>query len=261
LNDRELKDIDSRKIEEAIVALQLSSKTGGLRSPATMNRIKSAVRCFFRWALQSGIISRNPASTLSISKAPVQPTIPISIKEIRAILQTISASSNCQAERDRALFATYAYTGTRCAEALALRIRDYDKSSLALHLPRVKGGDSRRQPIPRRLSVIIAKWIDNLRQKEHTDLNSSLFPGRGPERPLTTRQVRARFYYWKKISGIREDLTVHSFRAGFATQLYRTTGDLLLVNRAMGHRNVQTTMRYIGNHFREIRAAIERGFK
>jgi site-specific recombinase XerC len=46
----------------------------------------------------------------------------------------------------------------------------------------------------------------------------------------------------------------------FATQLYQATGDLLLVHRAVGHSNVQTTLRYVGNDLFEIRKALEKGF-
>ena len=72
------------------------------------------------------------------------------------------------------------------------------------------------------------------------DSSSFLFHGRHPERSLTTRQVRFRFNRWKALSGIREELTVHSFRAGFATHLYRATGDSLLVQHAIGHSDIRT---------------------
>ena len=195
-----------------------------------------------------------------MSKVASQPTIPITMEELKVLLHTISKSDSPYAERDETLFATYAFTGIRCAEALALRIKDYDRSSLTLCLPKVKGATGRLQPIPHRLARVPGNWISILRRKGQGDLNSLLFCGRHPDRPLTTRQVRFRFGCWKGLSGIRADLTVHSFRAGFATQLYQTTGDLLLVHHAIGHRDVRTTERYIGTHGFKMRKAIERGF-
>lgn len=225
-----------------------------------MNRIKSAFRSFFKWALQSGLISHNPAASLPMSRAASQRTTPITMEEINTLLHTISESGDPYAERDEALFATYAFTGIRCAEALALRVKDYDRSSFTLYLPKVKRGTGRLQPIPHRLSRVLGKWISILRRNGRADLSSLLFCGKNPERSLTTRQIRFRLNRWKALSGIREDLTVHSFRAGFATHLYRATGDLLLVHYAIGHTDVRTTVRYIGNHLFEIRKAIEKGF-
>jgi site-specific recombinase XerD len=255
-----LKDISERQIEKAVITLQDSFKPGSRRSPATMNRIKSAFRSFFKWAFQSGFISHNPAAILRLSKATSQRTIPITMEEINALLQTISEYDDPYAKRDEALFATYAFTGIRCAEALALRVKDYDGSALTVYLPKVKGANSRLQPISHRLSCILEKRISSLRRNIKAASSSFLFHGRHLERSLTTRQVRFRFNRWKALSGIREGLTVHSFRAGFATQLYRATGDFLLVHHAIGHSDVRTTERYIGNHLFEIRQAVEKGF-
>lgn len=260
LDDTILEDTSGRQVEEAVIILQNSSKTGSRRSAATMNRIKSTFRSFFKWAFQSGLISHNPAASLPMSRAASQRTTPITKEGINTLLHTISESGDPYAERDEALLATYAFTGIRCAEALALRVKDYDRSSLTLYLPKVKGANSRQQPIPQRLSCILGKWISILCRNGQADSGSLLFRGRNPERSLTTRQIRFRFNRWKALSGIKEDLTVHSFRVGFATQLYRATGDLLLVHHAIGHADVRTTVRYIGTHLLEIRKAIENGF-
>jgi len=65
---------------------------------------------------------------------------------------------------------------------------------------------------------------------------------------------------YHEISQIRCRLTINSFRAGFATLLYQTTKDLLLVAQAMGHHNIQTTERYIKRDTGAIREAIEKTF-
>ena len=260
LGSTSLANISNRHIEKVVVTIEEYSETGARRSAATMNRIKSTHRSFFRWAFQSGLIAHNPAVNLRISKAASRRTIPINMEEINALLNLISESGDPNAQRDEALFATYAFTGIRCAEALALRNKDYDRSSLTIYVPKVKADHGRLIPIPHRLSRILEKWIGRPRRSGQGDLSSFLFVGRQAEKPLTTRQVRFRFNRWKILAGIREELTVHSFRAGFATQLYQATGDLILVHHAICHKDIRTTMRYIGNHLSEIREAIEKGF-
>ncbi|MGH8247870.1 MAG: tyrosine-type recombinase/integrase, partial [Gammaproteobacteria bacterium] len=56
------------------------------------------------------------------------------------------------------------------------------------------------------------------------------------------------------------ELTIHSFRAGFATALHRATGDVLLVSRSLGHRDLRPTMRYVQWLQPELRKAIDRAF-
>ena len=75
--------------------------------------------------------------------------------------------------------------------------------------------------------------------------------------PMSARQVQVRFDNWKKLAGIRKKLTIHSFRAGYATSLYETTGDIFLVARAMGHRDVSTTLRYINTNSSVLKRAVE----
>jgi site-specific recombinase XerD len=203
LENRSLQDISGKEIEKAVIKLRNSSKRVSHRSVATMNKIKTSFRSFFKWAFQSGLISNNPTVSLRLAKAASQRTIPMAVEEINAILQVISNCDSPYAERDKALFATYAFTGIRCAEALALRIKDYDRSTLLLYLPVAKGTTGRVQPVPRRLSFILEKYIDILHRNGQADPNAFLFQGRCPKKPLTTRQIRFRFKRWKAISGIQ----------------------------------------------------------
>jgi len=70
-----------------------------------------------------------------------------------------------------------------------------------------------------------------------------LFPSREGD-VLSSRAVQYRFAFWLARSGIRQRMSVHSLRHTFATLLYRPTGDLPLVNRALGHRDIRSTQRY-----------------
>jgi len=85
-----------------------------------------------------------------------------------------------------------------------------------------------------------------------------LFPGRVAGRGLTPRQAQGRFEHWKTVAGLRDDITIHSFRAGFATALHRGSGDVVLVSRALGHRDLRPTLRYIELHLRRLRRVMER---
>jgi site-specific recombinase XerC len=78
---------------------------------------------------------------------------------------------------------------------------------------------------------------------------------------LSARQAQNRFDKWKTPAGIRKDLTIHSFRAGFANRLFRTTGNIHLVARAMGHSDIRSTELYIEKDISVIREAVEDAFE
>lgn len=259
LGDIDVRQITRRHLESAVIKSANLSINGLNRSAVTMNRIKSAYRSFFKWARESERISYDPASSIHLARTESQRTVPITTEEIASLLCKIRSSDDAQAGRDEALFATYAFTGIRRAEALALRANHYDKITRTLHLPRTKNGNKRRQPVPSCLAEILEGYLADSMQPGRSD-TCPLFPGRDPEQPLSVRQAQVRFDKWKNLSGIRSRLTIHSFRAGFATSLYRTTRDSLLVSRALGHSKVQTTIGYIDEDMLTIRDATERTF-
>ncbi|MDA8240437.1 MAG: tyrosine-type recombinase/integrase [Nitrospiraceae bacterium] len=251
-----LAQINEEMIENAVIRLSSAA-----RSTVTMNRIKSTFRSFFAWAAKSGLIPRNPAARLSLAKTDTQRTEPITSGEIETFIKTIRLSGDRHAERDYALFCIYAFTGVRRAEALALRVKDYDAVSRTLYLPGTKGGHPRPQPVPRRLADALGCYI-RLLQKGNgaASAPACLFLGRNEHWPLSVRCAQTRFDKWKAASGIRNNLTIHSFRSGFATLLHQQTGDILLVANALGHSDIQTTQRYIRLNMRTVREAIERAF-
>jgi len=74
---------------------------------------------------------------------------------------------------------------------------------------------------------------------------------------LGPRQVQLRLKYWLKVAGITKPLSVHSLRHTFATRLYSKTGDLRLVQRALGHRHIATTEIYARVEDKALRKALE----
>jgi len=61
---------------------------------------------------------------------------------------------------------------------------------------------------------------------------------------LTARQVARRLDAWVKAAGIAKHLGPHALRHTFATHLYAKSGDILIVQRALGHANLSTTQVY-----------------
>jgi integrase len=80
---------------------------------------------------------------------------------------------------------------------------------------------------------------------------------RGDRRPLTVSGVKAA---WRRIrlkAGIK-DFRFHDFRHDFGTKLLRETGNLKLVQRALNHADIQSTLRYAHVLDEDIATAVER---
>ncbi len=261
LGDKPAGRITDNDIDSAVARIAAEKRKNRKRSAATMNRIKSAYRSFLYWAFESERIPCNPAVRLRRARAYSCPTMPITAAEVAVLLRTIHQSDDVYADRDEALFATYAYTGIRRSEALSLTLRDYDRDNGVLCLPRMKNGAKQVKVVPPILTDMLTKRVRSaLRECAPMD-RLLLFPGRAGDKPLSPRHVRDRFDKWKKLAGIRAGLTIHSFRAGYATALYETTGDIFLVAHALGHRDIGTTMRYIRTNSSVLKRAVEYTFQ
>jgi integrase/recombinase XerC len=137
-----------------------------------------------------------------------------------------------------------------------LETSDYDRRDGTLRIRTGKAGRIRLIPVAPPLARLLDKFIDEQRRNSGQHAKT-IFPGRAPGRALTARQVQSRFERWKTSAGLKSQLTIHSFRAGFATTLHERTSDLLMVSRALGHRDVRPTLRYIQLSAQKVRKAVE----
>lgn len=215
---------------------------GEPKQTSTINRTKSVIRAFFRWCQQTGVLKKNPAAYIRLVVAAAPPTPFMTRTEIARFLHTIGESRNPLAARDYALFGTLAYTGIRLSEVVRVRAHDVDIARRLLHLQRTKGGRQERRQLPAVLRRILSRYIGKRLQNNGNDDGTLFVSQLG--KPLSARALQYRFRFWLRRARIRKQLSVHSLRHTFGTLLYRATRDLVLVSRALGHRDLKSTLRY-----------------
>lgn len=175
----------------------------------------ASLRGFFGWYYDSGFRGDDPAAKL---KPPRQPD-PAPHPTPRDALCRALATTEGKAHVLLRLLST---TGLRRSEAAAVHSRDLDGDWLTV---RGKGRRVRRVPVPPDVAGAIR------------DADGYLFPGGvdGHCSPwwVSTTAKRATGY------------SAHSLRHLFATSVWRATGDLLAVQRLLGHADAATTQRYV----------------
>lgn len=150
--------------------------------------------------------------------------------------------------RDYALFHLMLATGIRVGSAVALDVEHVNLERGELRLTTMKGG--------RPATAFLGREIqDHLRQYIGERTSGPLFPGRGSER-ITTRHVQRRIGEWLTRAGIKTAASPHWLRHGFAMRLYRDTGDIALVQAAMCHRSITSTLVYARVDAGRVRAAM-----
>jgi len=103
-------------------------------------------------------------------------------------------------------------------------------------------------PVRFELSEQTREAVDDYIRSAPRRAGEFLFPSRRhTDRCLTTRQYRRVVSAW--IAGIDLDPALygtHSLRRTKATLIYRRTGNLRAVQLLLGHRRIESTVRYLG---------------
>jgi len=122
---------------------------------------------------------------------------------------------------------------------LGLEVRDVDSAAMLIRVRQGKGAKDRVVPLsPRLLDELRTYWRAHRPQ-------SLLFPGKhcgGRLHPSTVqRAVRGA----AQAAGIRKPVTPHTLRHSYATSQMQAGVDLLTLQRLLGHRQFQTTAKYV----------------
>jgi len=245
-----LDGITSAMIDEALTSPEITqSARGSARSRASMHRFKAAVRSFFSWAEQNRIIRENPAASLRLHRLPRSLPRFLTETEKRRLLKELRCRSTAQgteprsvaAARDRVVIELFLGTGIRLQELVNLDIEDIDLDSKHLFVC-AKGGVQQVKFLKSTLRSLLRTYLIKRRCLGDGVCRALFISNRGER--LCGRQVARRVSYWLNATGINKKLSPHSLRHTFATHLYSRTGDILIVQRALGHRDLSTTLIY-----------------
>ena len=211
-------------------------------APASVSRMVSAVRGFFRFLVGESYIRHDPSEQLETPKK--WRTLPdvLSPGEVDRIIGAISLDERL-AFRDRALFEVAYGAGLRVSEWITLGIGDVYMEDRIVRVVG-KGNKERLVPIGRRALAAVAIYARELRPSlVRGTPNASLFVNaRGG--------ALSRMGAWKLLrkyvdaAGITTHVTPHTLRHSFATHLLEGGADLRAVQDMLGHADIATTQLY-----------------
>jgi integrase len=246
--DRKLETIQPKHLEAYRDAL-LSE---GRLSPRTINKRLTIVHGVFKRAVKVWDLRSNPAA--GIEKVPERRSGDLDVLRPDEIRQLVGAA---ESDQDGALYLAAAFTGLRFGELAALRWSDVDWQRDLIHVRRAlarglieepKSGKVRSVPLVPEVAQVLAKlgqrqlWIGDddfvfvSPTGGYIDYSATV---KGYKRALRRAGLRA-----VKFHGLR-----HSFGT-LAVQAFPLSD----VQAWMGHRDIQTTMRYV-HHVPKTEAA------
>lgn len=230
---------------------------GGPYRDTSIRRKVAALKVFFRYLEEQGIVTESPARKLKIRK-PVENRVPtvLSSREVRALLaapkeqvEELSATRDHSAGsrnryfcavRDNVILELLFSTGIRIGELVALNVADVDLEKKAIH---ITGRATRGRAV-----VIAENVVDALRQyiDQRADRllsTTALFVGRSGTR-LTIYSIENIFKKHVRLAEIKRHVTPHSLRHTMAAMLVSSGADIREVQEILGHASILSTQVY-----------------
>ena len=234
-------DLQLDSVERAMLRNYLGARRDKGLSPRSSARALSALRGFFRFLVQTEVLSADP--TMNLRSPSLWKTVPhtLSSDEIETLLAAPDTST-ILGLRDRAMLETLYATGLRVSELVGLTL---DRVRLDPGFVRVIGKGRKERLVPLGYSAISS--IDDYLQRARSKLNQRRLPQlflnhRGG--PLTRQG------FWKILrghgvrAGISSQISPHIIRHSFATHLVENGADLRSVQMMLGHASLTTTEIY-----------------
>ena len=188
-------------------------------------------------------------------------------REYRKVLVYIA--NNRHASRNKAMLYMSHLAGLRVGEISHLTLSDVlnedgsIKDEVYLSPDKTKGDRGRTVLLPKKLQVELHNYLTirfrlkDLRAVAMTDTSRALFYSqRHPSDGFSPNTLAQYFHYLYKNAGV-EGASSHSGRRFFATKIAEAGTNPKVLQNLLGHRNLQTTMRYVEISPTMMRSAVE----
>jgi integrase/recombinase XerD len=212
---------------------------------ATVARKVAAVKSFFSFLHAEGVLSKNPAESISSPRVGKSLPKPLSVREIDELLEQPARRSTPEARRDRAMLETLYGTGMRVTELVSLDMKDLHLNRPNAYVRcRGKGSKERVLPLHEQAIQVLETYLEDGRPHlVRYRQEPALFVNRRGER-LTRQGFWLILKGYAKQADITTPVTPHTLRHSFATHMLRSGQSLRSVQELLGHANMSTTQVY-----------------
>lgn len=212
-------------------------------STATIARLLSTLKHFFRFMILQRVISKNPLDYVDTPK--IQRNLPdfLTVEEVENFLNAVDVSSPVGV-RDRAIVEVLYGCGLRVSELINLKIRDI---LLDFEVIKIYGKGKKERIVPIGKSALF--WIN-----EYINRSRFIFIKDKPTPDVLFLNQKgkkfSRMGIWKILHkyavkiGLENKVHPHIFRHSFATHMINAGANIRIVQEMLGHSDISTTQIY-----------------
>jgi len=221
----------------------------GELTPQTIANKLVGVRRFLKHLAIEGLLRQGltPERIDAYLKSPKQPKgeaapVWLNAEEIAELRNAITSL------RDQALVTLALGSGLRVSELVNVRLRHFTPLRGGWALLQVecgKGRKDRQFTIPPKVFRAVRGYVQETERsfRRKGDRDSLIFQSRQGD-GLSSRRLNQLLGKYSEAAGIAKPVSAHTLRHTFSTQFILAGGSVIVLNRILGHANLNTTMIY-----------------
>ncbi|MFN9572738.1 MAG: tyrosine recombinase XerC [Betaproteobacteria bacterium] len=244
---------DLRALTQAEVRRFAARLHGRGLAPASLARLLSAWRSFYRWLGQRQEVTVNPVAGVRAPRRArrLPKALPVD-QAVRLVSQ--APEDGALALRDKAMVELLYSSGLRLAELVSLDWRAFgaeggQAASVSwIDLPQRevvvtgKGGKQRQVPLGAAAARALQAWLAVRGTLARLEPRALFVSARGTR--LAPRSVQQRLEQLARRLGLGVHVHPHVLRHSMASHVLQSSGDLRAVQELLGHANISTTQIY-----------------
>ena len=204
-------------------------------SGATRARKVAALREYFRYLVEHGVLDKSPLLGMETPKREKHSRTHLTRDEYTKLLSLAGASP-----RDYAMLQVFLQTGVRVSELCNLRLDDVDLANRNLLITAGKGMRARTIELEKKATAALKSYL----AIRPSVLHDYRFVNRYGE-PISERGVEKLIIRYAKAAGLSKKVTCHTLRHTFATAKAQQGISAYRLKDWLGHASLETTQIYI----------------
>lgn len=208
--------------------------------PSTLHRIISSLNSFYRYLLMQGAVTANPLDRVDRPRVKERNLRYLKHDQVLDLIRSVPDP------RDRLIMRTIYATGVRVSELCGIQVEDIDFDDQIIRI-QGKGGKFRTV-------FLDDETVDAIRDYLDGRTGGPLFPGHHGH-PISPRTVQHIFS-----EHAPPGITPHTIRHSYASELYRRSKNLRVVQENLGHSSIRTTEVYLHTDVDERKRVYHRYF-
>jgi integrase/recombinase XerC/integrase/recombinase XerD len=241
------KDFDKARLDTSVdvtpvIASDFLSFVSSMQTykPKTFHRIISTLSSFYRFLYTQGAVTANPLTGIDRPRIKQQDVKYLKHNQVLRLLDSIDDP------RDKLIVRTIYATGVRVSELCNMNIEDIDFDEHTIRI-RGKGDKMRTVFIDDDTRADLLKFIGNR-------IEGPVFLGQQGKN-ISSRAIQHIFKNYAPTG-----ITPHKIRHSYASELYKRSKNLRVVQENLGHTSIKTTEIYLHTDIDERRQVYQQYF-